>query len=71
VAVIENGARANEIRAFGSLGNVAGVIQSAGIQGPALLIIGEVVAVGQRGPGGGARSNALQPTLASLWGMLS
>lgn len=47
VAVIENGTRANEISAFGALGNVADVIYSAGINGPALLIIGEVVALAQ------------------------
>ena len=40
VAVVENGTRANEIVAFGPLGNVADVIYSAVINGPALLIIG-------------------------------
>jgi uroporphyrin-III C-methyltransferase / precorrin-2 dehydrogenase / sirohydrochlorin ferrochelatase len=45
VAVIENGTRENEISAFGALGDITSVIQSAGIQGPALLVIGEVVAL--------------------------
>jgi uroporphyrin-III C-methyltransferase/precorrin-2 dehydrogenase/sirohydrochlorin ferrochelatase len=43
VAVIENGTRAEEIRAFGVLGELSEMIQRAGIQGPALLVIGEVV----------------------------
>ncbi|MEL7452214.1 MAG: siroheme synthase CysG [Pseudomonadota bacterium] len=42
VAVIENGTRDNEIRVFGKLENLAGLITDAGIKGPALLIIGEV-----------------------------
>ena len=45
VAVIENGTRAEEIRAFGVLGELSEIIQRAGIQGPALLVIGEVVRV--------------------------
>ena len=45
VAVIENGTRSDEIRVFGVLGELSDIIQRAGIQGPALLIIGEVVAV--------------------------
>jgi uroporphyrin-III C-methyltransferase/precorrin-2 dehydrogenase/sirohydrochlorin ferrochelatase len=71
VAVVENGTRDNEIRAFGSLGNVADVIQESGIQGPALLIIGEVVALAQREADVGAASKSAKPTLASLWEMLS
>jgi uroporphyrin-III C-methyltransferase / precorrin-2 dehydrogenase / sirohydrochlorin ferrochelatase len=45
VAVIENGTRAEEIRAFGVLGELSEIIVRAGIQGPALLVIGEVVKV--------------------------
>jgi uroporphyrin-III C-methyltransferase/precorrin-2 dehydrogenase/sirohydrochlorin ferrochelatase len=71
VAVVENGTRENEIRAFGALGNVTDVIQAAGIQGPALLVIGEVVALAQREAGAEARSAGSKPTLASLWEMLS
>lgn len=71
VAVIENGTRQNEISAFGALGNVAEVIQSAGIQGPALLIIGEVVALAQRNQTSAAPAKAAKPTVSSLWEMLS
>jgi len=71
VAIVENGTRENEVRAFGSLGNIADVVQASGIQGPALLIIGEVVALAQREAGAGAVSKAAKPTLASLWEMLS
>lgn len=42
VAVIENGTRTNEIRVFGTLSQLAHLIQRAGIKGPALLVIGEV-----------------------------
>ena len=45
VAVIENGTRANEKRAYGRLSELQSIIQSAGIKGPALLIIGEVAAL--------------------------
>ena len=45
VAVIENGTRAEEIRAFGVLGELSEIIVRAGIQGPALLVIGEGVRV--------------------------
>lgn len=71
VAVIENGTRANEISAFGSLGNVAEIIYSAGINGPALLIIGEVVALAQRNQIASAPGKAAKPKLSSLWEMLS
>lgn len=71
VAVIENGTRANEIAAFGSLGDVADVIYSAGINGPALLIIGEVVALAQRNQTSRAGGKAAAPKLSSLWEMLS
>lgn len=42
VAVIENGTRKTEKRAFGQLETLAGLIEARGIKGPALLIIGEV-----------------------------
>jgi len=72
VAVIENGTRPDEIRAFGALGELNEIIQRAGIQGPALLIIGEVVAVATGAPvskaGGGVK---VKPSLSDLWRMLS
>ena len=71
IAVIENGTRQNEINAFGALGNLAEVIQSAGIQGPALLIIGEVVALAQRNQTAAAPGKAAKPSVSSLWEMLS
>ncbi|WOR15674.1 siroheme synthase CysG [Hyphomonas sp. FCG-A18] len=45
VAVIENGTRPNEIRAYGTLAELPQLIERAGIKGPALLIIGEVSAI--------------------------
>lgn len=72
VAVVENGTRENEVRAFAALGNVTEAIQAAGIQGPALLVIGEVVALAQRDAGAAmAKPGKAKPTLSSLWEMLS
>ena len=71
VAVVENGTRENEVRAFGALGNITEAIQTAGIQGPALLVIGEVVALAQRERTATAETGASKPTLSSLWEMLS
>jgi uroporphyrin-III C-methyltransferase/precorrin-2 dehydrogenase/sirohydrochlorin ferrochelatase len=71
VAVVENGTRENEVRAFAALGNVTEAIQAAGIQGPALLVIGEVVALAQRERAATAKTSASKPTLSSLWEMLS
>ena len=45
VAVIENGTRDNEIRAYGMLEELPRLIEANGIEGPALLIIGEVAAL--------------------------
>ena len=45
VAVIENGTRDNEIRAWGMLDELPRLIEVNGIKGPALLIIGEVAAL--------------------------
>jgi uroporphyrin-III C-methyltransferase/precorrin-2 dehydrogenase/sirohydrochlorin ferrochelatase len=42
VAVIENGTRENEVRAYGMLEELPQLIETHGIKGPALLIIGEV-----------------------------
>ena len=48
VAVIENATRDSEKRAFGRLGELSRIIQGAGIEGPALLVIGEVAALADR-----------------------
>ena len=45
VAVIENGTRKNEIRAYGALEELAEIIESNAIKGPALLVIGDVAAI--------------------------
>ncbi len=71
VAVVENGTRENEIKAFGSLGSVTDAIQAAGIQGPALLIIGEVVALAKRESARSDVAAKTKPTVSSLWEMLS
>lgn len=72
VAVVENGTRVNQITAFGALGDIAEVIRSAGIQGPALLIIGEVVALALRAQTHtSAPETTSKPTVSSLWEMLS
>ena len=74
VAVIENGTREDEIRAFGALGELSEIIQRAGIQGPALLVIGEVVALAkdaQRAAAPNARGSKAAPSLADLWRMFS
>ena len=46
VAVIENGTRENEISVKGALRDLPTLIAAAGIKGPALLVIGEVAALG-------------------------
>jgi uroporphyrin-III C-methyltransferase len=71
VAVVENGTRPNEKAAFGNLGGLPELIQSNGILGPALLIIGEVAALAKREVSTQADGKAGSPTLSSLWGMLS
>ncbi|GGB63235.1 MULTISPECIES: siroheme synthase CysG [Henriciella] len=45
VAVIENGTRENEKRAFGQIADLSSVIEARGIKGPALLIIGAVASL--------------------------
>ncbi len=71
VAVIENGTRKNEISAFGVLGDVADVISATGINGPALLIIGEVVSLAPRSQAASNSGNVAKPNLATLWEMLT
>jgi uroporphyrin-III C-methyltransferase/precorrin-2 dehydrogenase/sirohydrochlorin ferrochelatase len=74
VAIVENGTRENEIHAFGALGNLPELIQASGIQGPALLIIGEVVAIARsagREDKAASATKAGKPTLSTLWEMLS
>jgi uroporphyrin-III C-methyltransferase/precorrin-2 dehydrogenase/sirohydrochlorin ferrochelatase len=73
VAVVENATRADEKRGFGTLGDLSLTIQAAGIEGPALLVIGEVVALAdqapQPAPGVSVRKPA--PTLSNLWSLLT
>jgi uroporphyrin-III C-methyltransferase len=72
IAIVENATRANEIAVFGSLDRAAELIQSAGIQGPALLIIGEVVAVAKGASLTKGESKAkAAPTLSDLWRMFT
>jgi uroporphyrin-III C-methyltransferase/precorrin-2 dehydrogenase/sirohydrochlorin ferrochelatase len=77
VAVIENGTRAEEIRAFGVLGELSEIIVRAGIQGPALLVIGEVVKVARDAQPAAAPVEQVAdarkgpPTLSDLWRMFS
>lgn len=44
VAVIERGTQPDEKRAFGTLGGLAALVAEAGIEGPAIIIIGPVAA---------------------------
>jgi uroporphyrin-III C-methyltransferase len=69
VAVIENGTREDEIRAFGRLDELTDLIQRNGIDGPALLIIGEVVAVADGSKRVARKAERL--SLGSLWELLS
>lgn len=45
VAVIENGTRADQKIIKGKLGDLAALVRDGGVQGPALLVIGEVAAL--------------------------
>lgn len=77
VAIIENGTRRNEIFAYGQLGDLANVIERSNIQGPALLVIGEVARLGRgadaflkeiAGVKAAATGDALgAPKLSELW----
>lgn len=44
-AIIENGTRKDEVRDFGTLAELQSMIERSGIEGPALLIIGEVALI--------------------------
>lgn len=72
VAVIENGTRRNEIRAYGRLDELEQLISREGIEGPALLVIGEVAALGADAATAlplaelVAEANAA-PTVSDLW----
>lgn len=59
VAVIENGTRRNEIRAYGQLEDLEGLIEREGIEGPALLVIGDVTALGAGAPIGLGETKAV------------
>lgn len=75
VAVIENGTRSNQIIAYGRLQGLSDLIQTNGIQGPALLIIGEVAACGLEADfdrlqtKGDGREERV--SLSDLWGLFS
>lgn len=74
VAIVENATRANEIAVFGSLDRAAELIQSAGITGPALLVIGEVVAVAKDAPQAvrnETQAGKAKPSLSDLWRMFT
>ena len=74
VAIVENATRANEIAVFGSLDRAAELIQSAGITGPALLVIGEVVALAKDAPQAvrsETQAGKAKPSLSDLWRMFT
>lgn len=77
VAIVENATRANEIAVFGSLDRAAELIQSAGINGPALLVIGEVVTLAKDAPQahasrrGETKEGKAKPSLSDLWRMFT
>lgn len=77
VAIVENATRANAIVVFGSLDCAAELIQSAGINGPALLVIGEVVTLAKDAPQaeasrrGETKESKAKPSLSDLWRMFT
>lgn len=77
VAIVENATRANAIVVFGSLDCAAELIQSAGINGPALLVIGEVVTLAKDAPQahasrrGETKEGKAKPSLSDLWRMFT
>lgn len=74
VAIVENATRVNEIAVFGSLDRAAELIQSAGITGPALLVIGEVMAVAKDAPQAArneTQAGKAEPSLSDLWRMFT
>ena len=59
---------------FGSLDRAAELIQSAGITGPALLVIGEVVALAKDAPQAvrsETQAGKAKPSLSDLWRMFT
>ncbi len=58
VAVIENGTRPEEKRAFGRLGDLEALLRDRAIEGPALIVVGEVVRLAGQGQ--------VQPETAAL-----
>ena len=48
VAVVENGTRPEQKCARGSLGELANLIEAHEITGPALIVVGDVAALGAR-----------------------
>jgi uroporphyrin-III C-methyltransferase / precorrin-2 dehydrogenase / sirohydrochlorin ferrochelatase len=78
VSLIENGALPNELRVAGRLSDMATLIERAGITGPAVLVIGEVVALARDVVAGDGRTQAetptaatgAKPTLSDLWSLL-
>lgn len=72
VAIIENGTRPDEVRAFGRLDDLVNVIARAGITGPALLVIGEVVAFAKDAPAfTRPEKRGAQPGLSDLWKLVT
>lgn len=75
VAVIENGTRSEEVRVYGRLGDLVDLIQSNGILGPALLIIGDVVTLGRDATVLRDDNRLVLPeppaSLSSLWELLT
>ncbi|WP_374544956.1 uroporphyrinogen-III C-methyltransferase, partial [Rhodoblastus sp.] len=43
VAIVENGTRANQITVTGTIADIAGKAVAAGLRGPTIIIVGEVV----------------------------
>ncbi len=68
VAVIENGTRPNQRTVYGALGDLPDLIASSGIEGPAVLVIGEVAALGAGAPRT-FRSKSASQSLGAIWGM--
>lgn len=63
VAVIDNGSRANQVVITGLLDDIEARADTAGLKGPALIIMGDVVKMhGILRPGGGSRQHAMSLT---------
>ncbi len=48
VAIVENGTRANQITVTGTIADIAEKAQAAGLRGPTIIIVGEVVALREK-----------------------